>query len=107
MKARIKATGEILEVTLYEKSENAVCVEPRYPAENRMYKVNEVSLIIDDYEAGKTQINWDEKLIALSGMVMQGCCANQELTECSDKYIARVSILQAKELIKQLKEEIK
>lgn len=119
MKARVKATGEILEVILYEKSENAVVVEPRYPTENRMYMVKEVELILDDFEAGKTQINWDEKLIELSGKAMQGIISSKRYYTVDTKYcistytymeksrVASLSVGIAKELIKQLKEEIK
>lgn len=108
MKAKVKATGEIIDVDYIVAGE--YCEIVFFVDRNnthKQYSKYEVTLNTEGVSEPSTPIDWNAKLIELSGMAMQGCCANQELTECSDKHIARVSILQAKELIKQLKEEIK
>lgn len=62
---------------------------------------------LDITEFNDDPIDWNAKLIELSGMAMQGICSNGGIIDACDKNIARISISQAKELIKQLKEEIK
>lgn len=60
---------------------------------------------LDVVEFNDDPIDWNAKLIELSGMAMQGMACN--CTEYNDDEIASMSIELASVLIKKLKEELK
>lgn len=62
---------------------------------------------LDITEFNDDPIDWNSKLIELSGMAMQGFCSNTDPHSSKEDELAMFSIMQAKELIKQLKEELK
>lgn len=114
MRYRIIKTREERYLPEYFDSKWKPVVANRYnPIEGIKYdtfeKAKSICLAerVEVTEFNDDSIDWRAKLIELSGMAMQGLCANNALTEKSDEHIARVSISQAKELIKQLQEELK
>lgn len=118
MKARIKATGEIINVRSYSAVNNEVESEHCDSYGNfKTYDTSDILLILDKQEPER--IDWDEKLIELSGMAMQGIISSKRYYTVDTKYcistytymensrVASLSVGIAKELIKQLKEELK
>ena len=92
MKARVKATGEIVEV-----EPNVECYY--YKSDGTSYWCNELDFDVynDDY--------WEKLKHQYAGMAMQGMLSNDRCWEESPDKVAEVAICYAKELIKGLKLE--
>lgn len=95
MKAKIKATGEIVEVEdLYD--DGTALVNGRY------FKVSELDFF-DNFET----IDWEQRRYELAKAAMQGFCSNsqKQLVNIDSNIMAKLSICFADALIKKLKEE--
>lgn len=93
MKAKIKATGEIVEVEdLY--GNGTALVKGRY------FKVSELDFF-DDFET----IDWEQRRYELAKSAMQGYCIALGINDDSETYddIAISSLIAADALIKKLK----
>ena len=86
MKARVKATGEIVEILGYV-----------YDKDGEEYLLEEIEFNEPDY--------WDKLLHQYAGMAMQGLLSNERCWEENADKIAEVAICYAKELVKGLRIE--
>lgn len=93
MKAKIKATGEIVEVEdLYD--DGTALVNGRY------FKVSELDFF-DNFET----IDWEQRRYELAKAAMQGFCSNphEQIMSADSNIVAEWSIGFADSLIKKLK----
>lgn len=101
MKARIKATGEIVDVLPYAGEDGAV----RFYAnmENKWYEAYEIDIVSEvpppDY--------WEKLKHQYAGMAMQGMFANPAFKDIDIKIVVLGAVGAAVKLINKLKEEEK
>lgn len=93
MKARVKATGEIIEVSRH----SGVMDETN----KRIYNWYEIETI----DAHFTDNYWEKLLHQYAGMAMQGLLSNERCWEESADKIAEVAISYATALVEKLKGE--
>ena len=94
MKARVKATGEIVDVFPYNEDGFAYIQDDG----EIVYEFHELEILDDtDY--------WEKLKHQYAGMAMQGLLSNERCWEENADKIAEVAICYAKELIKGLKLE--
>lgn len=110
MKARIKKTGEIVNLAEYAKITLDMCDSYGNPIE---LKPDEVELIDNDKETNSPMTDWNQVRIQAAIAAMQGIISNAHKTDyrhgtyceykdgCSD--IAKQSVWYADALIKELK----
>lgn len=101
MKARVKATGEVIEI-----SEECSCVYAEHY--DKSYNLNELELLdVKEKSLPKDEPDYWKKLEhQYAGMVMQGLLMNPKLCEIETSIsIARIATTITSALINKLKEE--
>ncbi|MEG1544480.1 MAG: hypothetical protein RR382_08165 [Tannerellaceae bacterium] len=118
MKLKVKATGKIVDVELITDNHDYSIYDKVYldPKNCVTYSECELEGLLP---IDKQVVDWDTKLIELSGMAMQGIISSKRYYTVDTKYcistytymensrVASLSVSIAKELIKKLKEELK
>ena len=97
MKARVKATGEIVNVYNWG--------DPTFRADNG--DIYQKSGLDFDVEDENNPDYWDKLLHQYAGMAMQGLCANSEWNDSSWEIMAEDAVNAATALVEKLKEERK
>lgn len=92
MKARIKSTGKIS------------IQEQQYGGKNETLKVSNLDIDIDINST--KNIDWEQRRYELAKAAMSGYMANVDSESISEKDLATLSIMEADEMIKQLKNKI-
>ena len=98
MKARVKATGEIVEV---HTSDNADYVDRN----GKYYWEHELFFGSLDVSSYDDPDYWTRLEHQYAGMAMQGICANPSYDEASYATMADVAIRAARALVQELKEK--
>lgn len=103
MKAIVKATGDILDVKVWASQEYGefLCY---YDGKGGEYSKYELDFNTNNEQELHADIDWNEKLIQLSGMAMAGMLANSNIGYYGN--IADYAVELSKELIENLKKEI-
>ena len=113
MKARVKATGEIIEVKVY-KREHRLYIRTHGEKTGEIYRAKDLDFNIED---GNTSDYWTRLEHQYAGMAMQGILANIDLLmslakKKSDDYPAKYTVAEfakdcAHALVEKMKEERK
>lgn len=104
MKARIKATGEIVKLAEYAKITLDMCDSYGNPIE---LKPEDVELISDVKEDSFSMIDWNQVRVQASIAAMQGLCSNShpQMVNTDFKTIAGWAVVVGNNLIEELKKE--
>lgn len=101
MKARIKATGEVLRVLDLDSDRILV----KYGSEVKSLRIHEIDLIpksVNDYHV--VEPNWEQRRYEIAKDVMAAYISNGNYPEVtSEENIAKWSLIAADKLIKELK----
>ena len=113
MEARVKATGEIVEVKVY-KREHRLYIRTHGEKTGEIYRAKDLDFNIED---GNTSDYWTRLEHQYAGMAMQGILANIDLLmslakKKSDDYPAKYTVAEfakdcAHALVEKMKEERK
>lgn len=100
MRARVKATGEIIEVKIIDQlSEEEMYVEKFGEMSGRVFHITEL-----DFDNLESPDYWTRLEHTYAGMAMAGICANPSYDEASYATMADDAIRAAHALVQKLKE---
>ena len=99
MKARVKATGALLEVRLQDIDTEYPYICDMQGEGGTLWKESELEFLDDDPDY------WTRLEHQYAGMAMQGLCANSGWDDCTWETIAEDAISAAHALIQKLKEK--
>ena len=101
MEARIKATGEIVEVKVY-KREHRLYIRTHGEKTGEIYRAKDLDFNIED---GNTSDYWTRLEHQYAGMVIGGMCGNKKYNDYAWDDMAKFAITAAHTLIQKLKEK--
>ena len=105
MRAKVRKTGEIIEVEKHSEGTYCVYYKKVGDSGNRIYPIDELEFLEDEKPSITDNINWDQRRFELVKEIVGGMMSAINI-ECSEsKRVAELCIEYADSVIAKLKEE--